>query len=167
MSVFFLKYYEAMFSTLLILSIPISLFGLTVNYEYEPFLYTLIVSTQFLCCLNLFVLNKRFQQILHDIFVYVLTYGLLSSNVYFTKNFSMIMAGAMLATRFYCKRCIFLYWNTDRNCDYDVIVFFMMIVCALRTQSLLYKKECVAVSLFSHLLCDKYENSFVKKLFEK
>ena len=129
-----------MFSILLLLSIPISLFGLKVNYEYEAFLYSLIVSTQFLCGLNLFLLNKRFQQVLHDVFVYVLTYGLLSSNIYFTKLFSMIMAGTMLATRFYYKRCIFLYWNTNRNCDYDVIVLCMMIVCALRSHSLLYEK---------------------------
>jgi len=156
-----------MFSTLLITSIPISLYGLKINYEYESFLYTLITSTQFLCVINLFFLNKRFQQFLHDIFVYTLTYGLLSSNIFFTKVFSMTMAGTMLATRFYYKRCIFLFWNTNRNCDYDVIVFCMMCVCGLRSQSLLYEKECALVSFISHFLCDKNENSLLNNIFNK
>ena len=155
-----------MFSTLLILSIPISLFGLKLNYDHELFNYILIISTQFLCVANLYFRNKRVQQFLHDIFVYVLTYGLLSSNIFFTKVFSIIMASTMLATRFYYKRCIFLFWNNNRNYDYDFIVISLMIICTVRSSSWLFEKECAVIATISHFLLDKHENSVIKKILK-
>jgi hypothetical protein len=149
-----------MFSKLLFLSIPISLIGFKQIPEEEFILYIFILSTQFLCVLNLLILDKRLQQFLHDSFVYVLTYGLLCSNNYYTKLFSVVMSFQMLMTRLYYKRCIFLFWNTTRNCDYDFIVLFTILTCIMRSESLLGNKQCMFIGIASHFLLDQHKNSF-------
>ncbi len=151
-----------MFSKLLLLSIPISFVGFKQSPQEEFLLYVLILSTQFLCVLNLFILNKRLQQFLHDSFVYVLTYGLLCSNNSYTKIYSVVMSSQMLMTRFYYKRCIFLFWNTTRNCDYDLVVFFMIFTCLMRSDSILGNKQCMFIGIASHILLDEHKNSFLK-----
>lgn len=152
-----------MFGKLLFLSIPISLVGFKKYSGEEIPLYILIISTQFLCALNLLIMDKRLQLFLHDSFVYVLTYGLLCSNNHYTKFFSIVIGSVMLLTRIYYKRCIFLFWNTTRNIDYDIVVFLMILACFFRDDCLLGNKECMAVGVFSHFLLDKHENSFIKK----
>ena len=152
-----------MFSKLLLLSIPISFTGLKHIPPEEFLLYVLILSTQILCVLNLLIMDKRLQQFLHDSFVYVLTYGLLCSNIFFTKCFSVVMSFQMLMTRLYYKRCIFLFWNTTRNCDYDFVVSLMILVCMMRSDSLLGNKQCMFIGIASHFLLDEQENSFLKK----
>ena len=152
-----------MFAKLLFFSIPISLVGFKEYSGEETPLYLLILGTQFLCVLNLLIMNKRLQLLLHDLFVYVLTYGLLCSNNHFTKIFSIVIGSTMLLTRMYYKRCIFLFWNATRNIDYDFVVLSMILACFFRQDCLLGNKECMAVGFFSHFLLDKYENSFIKK----
>ena len=153
-----------MFSKLLFISIPISLLGIKEYSGEETPLYILILSTQFLCVINLLIMDKRLQLFLHDSFVYVLTYGLLCSNNHFTKFFSIVIGSFMLLTRMYYKRCIFLFWNTKRNIDYDFVIFLMILACFIRYDFLLGNKECMAIGFFSHFLLDKYENSFIKKI---
>ena len=152
-----------MFAKLLFLSIPFSLVGFKEYSGEETPLYILIVSTQILCVINLFIMDKRLRLFMHDFFVYVLTYGLLCSNNHYTKFFSIVIGSTMLLTRMYYKRCIFLFWNTKRNIDYDFIIFSMVIACFFRTDFLLGNKECMVVGFFSHFLLDKPENSFIKK----
>jgi len=152
-----------MFSKLLFLSIHISFVGFKRSSDEEFLLYVLILSTQFLCTLNLLIMDKRLQLILHDSFVYVLAYGLLCSNIQFTKFFSVCMSFQVLLSRLYYKRCIFLFWKTSRNCDYDLILFSMILSCFLRNDSLLGNKQCMIIGFASHFLLDEDKNSFLKK----
>ncbi len=164
MSDFLVKKNIKMFSKLLFLSIPISFLGFGRIPQEEFLIYVLILSTQFLCVINLLIMDKRLQQLLHDSFVYVLTYGLLCSNNSYTKIFSAVMSLQMLMTRFYYKRCIFLFWNTTRNCDYDLVILLMVLSCLIRSDSLLGNNQCIIISVVSHFLPDKQKHSFLKKI---
>ena len=147
-----------MFAILLYLSIILSYF--CSNYAREEiWIYRIIFLTQLFCCMNLYFLHKGVQQFLHDCFVYVLVYGLMTTNNLFTKVFSCCVSTAMVSTRFYYKSCIFLWWNTNRNPDYDMIVMLMTLICLLRSRALIPNWLCFIVGVVSHFLEDAQNNS--------
>ena len=152
-----------MFSYLLFTSILLSCFC----GRYAPderFVYILIYNTQLGCTLNLFWRDPNIQLVLHDCFVYVLVYGLMCTTNTYTKLFALIISTAMLTTRLIYGRCIFLWWNQDRNIDYDVIILIMTILCCFRNTSFLNNFVCISIGIVSHFLRDAYENSLLKHI---
>ena len=151
------------FLTFVVSSIPLGVFCASFSHTDEYVFYVLTFYTQLLCLLNFFVAHKYFQIILHDIFVYLLVYGLTHTNCLHTKFFACTIALTMLGTRHAYKRCIFLWWNEERNLDNDLITLFLVGICCYRTLSLLTNSMCILVALTSHFLEDSLHNSFAKR----
>lgn len=152
-----------MLSKLLILSLSANIIGFkNVSIEEYNFHY-FIILTHILCIINLFIRNKSFQLLLHDSLIYILTFGLVGSMRIYTKIISIIFSIVLLSTRFYYKRCIFLYWKTTRSIDFDIIVFGMVFFCLFRTFSLLGHKECILIGIISHFFDD---DSYIRRLLK-
>ena len=157
----------SMFAFLLFCSIPSTCFGIAMVSHHEIVLYVVILHVQLICVLNLLIRDMRIQQYAHDVFVYVLVYGLTSSLERYTMWFSTVVATAMLCTRYRYNRCIFLYWNIARNIDYDFIVLFLILYCCVRTERLLEHFHCICIGAISHFFEDDEKKSYILRAIAK
>ena len=148
------------FSCLLFFSILVSYYC-GKNTPEEKLFYILIYNTQLFCVANLFFEDLYIQLLLHDCFVYVLVYGLMCTPHIHTKLFAISISTAMIVTRMMYDRCIFLWWNKNRNIDFDIIVFTMIIISYLRKSSVLPNWVCIFIGCISHFLPDCRDDSFV------
>ena len=148
------------FACLLFLSLLVSYYC-GKNTPEEKLFYIFIYNTQVLCVANLFFKDVYMQLILHDCFVYVLVYGLLCTHHIHTKLFAMSISTAMIVTRMIYDRCIFLWWNQNRNIDFDIVVFTMIMISYFRESSVLPNWVCLFVGCISHFLPDSRDDSFV------
>ena len=152
-----------MFAQLLIVSTVAGYYG--TQYAPEEFMmYMFILFIQLICILNLIIADPRPQSSLHDAFVYVIVYGLLCSTNVYTQHLVSCIAFAMVSTRIAYNRCIFLWWNTERNIDYDVIVSIMTLVCLMRSESLIRHWLCWVIGFASHFFSDVSSNSVILKM---
>ena len=152
-----------MFHYLLAIIFPLTTVCMHYDYDCDINHYTLVLYTQILCIANQILKNKSFQLFLHDIFVYCLTYGLLSSTCDGMRVLTMCTAFAMVSTRIIFKRCLFLWWYTERNMDYDMIVTLVAFTNTMRTTSICHPFVCLIVAIYSHFLDVSYNNSYAVK----
>lgn len=155
-----------MFTLLLLISIPMTIVSAIYDNMCDKEHYALIGLTQVLCVMNCVLEHKEFQLILHDIFVYVILYALLVTNCHGLKIFGTIIASAMVFTRLLFGRCIFLWWNTCRNIDYDILVSVMIVINILRESPVLNMYICISAAMFSHFLRDSDQNSRITTCLE-
>lgn len=146
-----------MFAHLLVASIPISLACARVATdcrEDEAWFYISVGCLQLACMCNLRLQSRAAQEILHDVFAYHILYGLVSSQCGVTKSFAFGMTAVMLGTRFYYRRCIFIWWKTRRNASLDLILVVLSILCCLRTVRMVTRNACILISFMSHFIDD-------------
>lgn len=157
-----------MFSRLLLLCMPLSIISWVIDgMDCDFYNYIIICATQFCCAVNTRMQSQTFQLCLHDMFVYMITYGLMSSMCTGLRIYAMMIALFMISTRIVYGRCIFLWWKTQRNMDYDFLVFCMAFANMVRTTCLIDIKMCFLIGIFSHFLADESRNSCLRKICKK
>lgn len=157
---------DVTFAYLLCLMIPVTCISLAKDGNCDINNYVLVLITQILCVVNLTLNSQYLQLILHDIFVYMIVYGTLSSECHYYRYVAIYASVAMVISRMYYKRCIFLWWHTERNIDYDFIVLLGTIINLFRKNKLLNLYVCILISLCSHFMKDEQKNSFIFKFFK-
>ena len=113
---------DTIFPQVLFLSCITSIYLQKEDFKFMSF----IIFSHILCMINLFVQNKTFQLLLHDVFVYSLLYSNLQSSSIKIRAYGAALCLIMCITRMYYNKCMFLYWNNERNTDFDICVWLIL-----------------------------------------
>ena len=153
-----------MFALLLLVVTGFTVYSHIFDHECDQNHYRMVFATQCLCLINLKLRNKQAQVLLHDAFAYTLGYGLLTSECTGFRTMTSIVATVMILTRIYFNKCLFLWWNTERNVDTDAMVVVLIYLNIFRTSSLISSYTCLILCCVAHIIPDKAHCSLLNKL---
>ena len=135
-------------------------------YSQDPPFMSIVVCTHTLCIFNLVWSNRLLQLCMHDVFVYSILYANLVSQNNVIRVYGCILGVCMCATRMWYERCIFLYWHTSRNIDFDVWVWLVIAGNLSGLNVPLTQCGCAVIAVASHFFRDEKEDSIIEKLRE-
>ena len=150
---------KKMFVYLLFCATFLTAYCAVADEECDRMHYLFALVTQSLLIVNLKFCNVKTQVLLHDVFAYILGYGLLVSECTAFRCMTSLVAITMIITRIYFNKCLFMWWNTERNIDTDMFVFILLCFNMVRRSGLLPSHICLVMSYFSHFIPDKKDHS--------
>lgn len=107
------------------------------------------------CTVNVWIHDVFVQQCLHDLYVFLLLYGLVVSRCPDFIFFSQAVTTLQLISRSVMGSCVFCWWKTSRNPHADLVTIVLLLASMVRDRRRLFPVVvCGVVALMSHVLDD-------------
>ena len=116
------------------------------------------------CFVNLEWQLRWLQKLAHDAYVSLLLHALAVSTCSNVRTFGLVTSALQLLTRWWYGRCLFLWWNTERNVDNDVAIVILCAMCLWRRGPLVPTWWCVLLGIVTHCLPDDRQHSLAMRM---
>ena len=121
-------------------------------YKILPFstanILKVALSLQYCCAINVIMQSYTFQRLIHDGFVFFITYSHLCALQDEVRFLGFVFNLEMLYTRWLYDKCIFFPWNTSRNILFDYLAVALLCINFSR-RSNWFGDYAIMICLFS------------------
>lgn len=145
--------WHPVYAALLCLNTQITVL-MVVPHSTDPFATALVFATECAALFNLWLMDLTLQSFLHDVYVCLLLYSLFSTKCNLLQQFARYLSILQIATRQIYGSCLFMWENTSRSLEVDMILVFVVML-GLRSPPLrLPAWCCAAMAVAAHQVTD-------------